>query len=477
MELLRKIEQEMTLHQLLKPEDSVVVAVSGGPDSVALLHILFLLSYKWRLKLVVAHVNHQFRGAESEGEAEQVRALAEQMGLPCEVGVIDVPAYIRETGDNPQNAAREKRYEFLRQTAHRYGAKKIALAHHADDQAETVLMRILRGSGLSGLSGIRQRRIVKNVELIRPLIRIYKSEVLMHCELYGLAYCEDSSNAERKYVRNQVRLDLMPQLLRYNPQLPQALNRLADLAGPEDDYMEGEAKRVFNDLAAAEAGGFRFSRGSFAGLHVALQRRLIKLILSYLAKDQGLFDYVMMELVRSAIVQVEPTTLTHQIGERIFFVREYDVIRFVSQSEASAESFHYIIRPEGGEWVLPGTGWRISAISGHDAGSAASSNEEDRPVIGRDEIWFDLDELQFPLTVRNRQAGDRMAISGLNGTKKVKDIFIDDKVPPRLRDRLPLVLDAQNRVLWLPGRRSAYAKPTAETTRTFRIRLDRGEQS
>ncbi|WP_409343903.1 tRNA lysidine(34) synthetase TilS [Paenibacillus sp. MBLB4367] len=476
MELVRKIEQEIVFQRLLEPEDSVVVAVSGGPDSVALLHILFLLSGEWRFRLVVAHVNHQFRGEESDREAEQVRELSQQLGLPCEIGVVDVPAYIRETGDNPQNAAREKRYEFLRQVAERYNASRIALAHHADDQAETVLMRILRGSGLSGLSGIHQRRIVKNVELIRPLLRIYKSEVLKHCELYGLAYSEDSSNAERKYMRNRVRLDLMPQLMQYNPQLPQALNRMADLAGTEDDYMEGEAKRAFDRLATAEAGGFHFLREAFAELHVALQRRLIKLILSYLAKDQGLSDFITMEWIRSAIMQAEPTTMTHQIGERIFFVREYEVIRF-TVNEAPAEGFHYIVRPEGGEWVLPGTGWRVSAISDEYACEAAPLRDERRLGPEKDEIRFDLDELQFPLTVRNRNAGDRMELSGLNGTKKVKDIFIDDKVPPRLRDRLPLVVDVLGRVLWMPGRRSAHAKPSAGTSRIFRIRLDRGDRS
>ena len=145
--------------------------------------------------------------------------------------MINVPHYIKETHMNGQAAARELRYEFLLEVADKYQASRIALAHHADDQAETILMRLIRGTGALGLTGIPIRRRVKNVELIRPLLRIYKSEVLQHCEQHGLGFCLDSSNAHNKYVRNQIRNELIPLLKQYNPQLPEALNRLADVIG------------------------------------------------------------------------------------------------------------------------------------------------------------------------------------------------------------------------------------------------------
>ncbi|WP_260115400.1 tRNA lysidine(34) synthetase TilS [Paenibacillus hexagrammi] len=159
--LAAKVELNIREHQLIKRGNAVVVAVSGGPDSVALLHILFVLSGKYDWKLIVGHVNHSFRGAESDAEADYVAGLAAELGLPCEVGVIDMPAYIEEHGANTQAAAREKRYEFLHGVAARYKADCIALAHHADDQAETILMRLLRGTGPSGLAGMSERRSEK----------------------------------------------------------------------------------------------------------------------------------------------------------------------------------------------------------------------------------------------------------------------------------------------------------------------------
>jgi tRNA(Ile)-lysidine synthase len=467
MELVNKVERLIEEEHLLDAEDSIVVAVSGGPDSVALLHILFLLAESKRWRLIVAHVNHQFRGEESDREAEFVESYARQLGLPFELGVLDVPQYIKETGLNGQVAARELRYDFLMRIAAQYQARHIALAHHADDQAETVLMRLVRGTGTLGLTGIPIRRVIKNVELIRPLLRIYKSEVLQHCQAHGLSFCLDSSNAQSKYVRNQIRHELIPLLKLYNPQLPEALNRLADVMELEDNYLKQEVDAAYQKLVVEAPNGIQLPRSEFALLHPALQRRLIKLILSYLAPNAGSFDFLTTEKVRSAIKQDMPTTLMLNLGADIIFTREYELMYFQTNSVVS-DGFHYIL--ESGDGLLELLdGMRLNYY-------VSESCEQKYPELSRtnESACFDLDALKFPLYVRNRQDGDRMEIRGLNGSKKVKDIFIDAKLPPRQRNQVPMIVDAAERILWIPGfRRSVHAIATSNTTRLLCMELHR----
>jgi tRNA(Ile)-lysidine synthase len=467
MVLVHKVDQLIRDEHLLDEEDSIVVAVSGGPDSMALLHILFLLAASRKWRLIVAHVNHQFRGEESDREAEFVAEYAKHLGLPFEIGVINVPRFIKESHMNGQAAARELRYDFLLHVADKYQARRIALAHHADDQAETLLMRLVRGTGTLGLTGIPIRRWIKNVELIRPLLRIYKSEVLQHCEQHGLSFCWDSSNAQHKYVRNQIRHELIPLLKQYNPQLPEALNRLADVMGLEDDYLKQEVDAAYQKLVVKAINGLQLPRSGFASLHPALQRRLIKLILSYLAPNASSFDFLTTEKVRFAIMQDTPTTLTLILGANIIFTREYEQMYFQLKSAVSS-GYHYCLESGEGQLELP-DGMLLSYF-------VSDVNERSHPKLSRshETAYFDLDLLSFPLDVRNRQDGDRMEIRGLNGSKKVKDIFIDAKLPLRLRNQVPLIVDAAKRVLWIPGfRRSVHAIASSTTTRLLCMELHR----
>jgi tRNA(Ile)-lysidine synthase len=469
MELVHKVKRLIEEEHLLDSEDSIVVAVSGGPDSVALLHILFLLAESKRWRLIVAHVNHQFRGEESDLEAEFVEKYAKQLGLPFELGVFDVPRYIEETRINGQAGARKLRYDFLMQVADRYQAQHIALAHQADDQAETLLMRLVRGTGTLGLTGIPIRRVIKNVELIRPLLRIYKSEVLQHCKEYNLSYCLDSSNAQSKYVRNHIRHELIPILKHYNPQLPEALNRLADVMEQEDNYLKQEVDAAYQKLVVEAPNGIQLPRSGFALMHPALQRRFIKLILSYLAPNASSFDFLTTEKVRFAIMQDTPTTLMLNLGANIIFTREYEQMYFQTNPVMSG-GFHYSIESEEGLLELP-DGMRLNYY-------VSDSCERKYPELSRtnESACFDLDVLKFPLYVRNRQDGDRMEIRGLNGSKKVKDIFIDAKLPPRQRNQVPMIVDASERILWIPGfRRSVHAIATSNTTRLLCMELHRNK--
>lgn len=469
MSLIARVEQRIGAVKLLNPGDVVVVAVSGGPDSVALLHVLFLLAPKYGWKLVVAHVNHQFRRKESAAEAAFVAELAARWELPCEIGNIDVPAYIKSTSMNAQAAARELRYEFLHQAADKYEAGSIALAHQADDQAETLLMRLLRGTGPSGLTGMPERRREKKVELVRPFLRIYKSEVVQYCRDHGLAYCQDSSNELRKYFRNQVRLDVMPLLKHYNEHLPESLNRLAEMMSAEEDYMESETSSIFADIVSADPSLCSFSRARFARLHVALQRRLIKLILNYLSSGVERVEFVKVEAVRSAILQEQTSNVSLNIFGDLTMVREYDGIRFQKPTMPSGAYIYPVAALEGGQLRVPEAGVQLS-FSVIDRESAPAGESCPEPAF-RQEAYFDLDQLQLPLFVRSRMAGDRFEPYGLNGSKKVKDMFIDAKIPPSRRETMPMLVDAAGRIIWIPGLRcSKHATVFPETKRLLYIK-------
>lgn len=473
MDLLLEVEKAIREQRLAEAGDRIVAAVSGGPDSMAMLHVLFLLADKLMIGLVVAHLNHGFRGAESEREAETVAAYAAKLGLPCEIGRIDMPAIIAETGMNAQAAARDRRYAFLHDTALRYGAGKIALAHHADDQAETVLMRFLRGTGPSGLAGIPVRRTEKKVELIRPLLRIYKSELERHCAEHGIPVCYDSSNGKRDYFRNEVRLDIVPFLRRYNDKLPETLNRLADLMRAEDEWMEAETARLFAELVRVERDGrstaCSLSANRFAVLHVALQRRLIKLILNYVFSGADLSDFTRIETIRAAILRQRGESLRLDLHDGLKLFREYDTVRFAA---ADSEAVPYVYGIDSTDTVLriPEAGMELEVrlIEGAEAALLLQKWN----IRRRDEAFFDFDHVSFPLTVRSRLPGDRMVPLGLKGTKKVKDMFIDEKVPLAERRRIPHVADAAGRILWIPGlRRSGHALVSEQTSRVLAMKV------
>ncbi|NHN35063.1 tRNA lysidine(34) synthetase TilS [Paenibacillus agricola] len=464
MDLLTKVEQTIKSEKLLEEGECIVVAVSGGPDSVALLHLLFALAERWHWRLVVAHLNHGFRGEESEEEALFVAGIAAQLGVTFEEAHLDVPAYIRATGTNPQVAARELRYGFLREIAHKHKAAAIVLAHHADDQAETLLMRLLRGTGPAGLVGIPVRRFEKDVELVRPLLRIYKSELLDYCHAHHFAFRMDSSNLDTKYFRNEVRLDLLPRLRQYNDQLPQSLNRLSVMMAAEQDFMDMQTRAIFKEGVLQESDFCEWSKKWFCGLHVALQRRLIKLILNCLDCEADSIDFMKLEQIRDAILGETSSNLSLHIGGNLVLAREYDRI-YLHNDVVPPKPYAYTLEQDMRVLAIEETGITVESIW---LERAPQQEQWAPPVHGQNAAWFDAEQLLFPLQVRSRQDGDRMRLLGMDGSKKVKDIFIDSKIPPSIRLKTPIVMDSQEQVIWLPGvRRSSHALVTAQTRFVF----------
>ncbi|OMF25281.1 tRNA lysidine(34) synthetase TilS [Paenibacillus sp. FSL H8-0548] len=468
MNLPNELEKMAAERGLWSSGDRIVVAVSGGPDSMALLHMLSVIAKESGLSIIAAHANHGFRIEESAHELLVVQAFAKQLGVICETTCLDMPSYIEETRMKGQAASRVRRYAFLHDVAAKHGASKIALAHHADDQAETVLMRVIRGTGLTGLAGILSKRREKNVELIRPLLRMNKSDLLRYCQEHQIPYCTDSSNNERYYFRNIIRLDILPYLSRHNPQLSQSLQRLAEVAGAEDEWMEKQTEALFAQLVKLSPDECEISCVDLLGLHVALQRRLIKLILSYLSKETENISFEQIETMRLAASTQAPATWRMDAGAGILCAREYGLMRWLRISHPTIHDMSDYALEAGldtASLTVEQSGWSFQFDY--------LASQDSRKPASRYEACFDVSKLSYPLIVRNRRPGDRIHVLGLNGSKKVQDMFVDEKIAPLKRELYPLLFDATGRLLWIPGiRRSNFALTELHTKDVLFIRAE-----
>ncbi len=459
---------------MLERGDRVIAAVSGGPDSVALLQILSMIANKYDLSVVVAHVNHGLRGKESDREEDFVRMLGQGRGIPSVSRKIDVAA-LRERGKSLEELCREVRYDFLKQVASDHGATKIALGHHLHDQAETVLINFLRGSGSEGLRGmlpVRERMI------IRPLLHIRRKEILAFLEKEGLSFMTDSSNGQDVYLRNRIRHHLMPLLKDvFNPRIEENLFRTAEIMRLTDDYLEGEAEGVLRKWGVCRQDGEKKIRVSeFLLLHEALQYRLMKMLLAWMSPSGRGIGY---NQVKSAVRLAQGRRVSGSIdlpGGMLLW-REYDLL-FVSlkksfqasgsddvAASATEERQHFCYPVE-----VP------CRITVKEAGMNITFQLVDAVPdcfpAGRGRIaYMDYEAICLPLAIRNINPGDRIQPLGMTGTKKVKSLFIDEKVPRRQRHCLPLVVDRRS-VLWIAGMRlSRRIGITDKTRRVLKVEI------
>lgn len=429
------------IQRSIQPNTSVVVAVSGGVDSMALLHALLTLRSSMNVTLIVAHANHGLRGAESDAEAALVQQVAEQHQLPYEQGDLDVKEHFHTTNGNLQEVARTKRYAFLLEVAEKWHAATIVLAHHADDQAETILLKLIRGVGLKGISGMAAQRRFGHVELVRPLLGIRKAELVAYCAQNDVPYLEDSSNRLDKYQRNAWRQLVAPLLDRFNPKWVDAVNRYAVIARAEEVWMDELTKQMLDTHFAFEDGEYKGYRSVFMQFPLALQRRLITLILSYLAKKPEAVSFDKVETVRLAILQPEPPQLQLHLSQDVRFVRAYDAITFTPFiAECEETTFHYQVDQWPTTISLPN-------------GAQLIFQTEERVGTEGFKLCLAVSTLALPLRVRNRQPGDRIALPGMSGRKLLKKLFIEQSIPQSERNQLPVVCDGLDRPLWIPGMR------------------------
>lgn len=461
--MLKKMKRTIDKFNMIAPGDKILVGVSGGPDSVALLHGLWSLREELRLELNVFHLNHMMRGKEAEEDALFVEELARRFDLPVIVERVDVPRLIREAKASAQEVAREVRYRRFYRAAEKVGAQKIALGHNLNDQAETVLMRLLRGAGTDGLAGIPP---VREGKIIRPLLEITRGEIEEYLAQQGLSARLDRSNRKTRYLRNRIRMRLIPLLEKdYNPRVVELLARLAEQAREEAGFLEGAAREAYRRLAREEAADGATGRAgvhlSLAGLRLepmAIQRRVVRAALSRAKGDIRRVDFRHVEQVLE-LARVGRVEATLDLPGGIKARRTYTdlVIELeppgsagpgAGPGEPAAPGEVYTLQVPG-LTALPAWGLTMQAelLPGHQAGDMPSAQDPRSPVA-----HLDFHRLSLPLKVRARRPGDRFQPLGLRGSKKLKDFFIDLKVPRRERDHIPLVVSGEDEdIVWVVG--------------------------
>jgi tRNA(Ile)-lysidine synthase len=467
--LPRRVLDFTRQHDLVSEGAPLVVAVSGGPDSLCLLHVLVALRQQLGVDIRVAHLNHGLRGAESNADAEYVAGVAGKLGLPATVETRDVPTYRRTHRLSPEEAAREVRYAFLAEVAHSCGADTVAVGHTADDQIETILMHLIRGSGLSGLRGMRPRSIRRprggsELAVIRPLLETERAETESYCAAKGLSPRMDSSNQLPDPLRNQVRLQLLPQLREYNADIEAALLRAARAADADLVYIEEQVSGLWGDVVAEITDGISIDRAKFAGLHPSLRRHLLRSALQRLLGDLRDIEVVHIDSMVSAMSKPAGKRIT--IARAVMLHVGYDQGLLTTQRHVTCP-----LPPLDGERPLkvPGEtligGWRVTTRIAEHA-DAQGQEDEFRACL-------DFDVTGDRLTVRGRRRGERFQPLGVDYEKKLQDFMVDAKIPRDWRDRVPLVCSPQH-IVWVAGWRIDHrARVTPATKRVLSLEFER----
>ena len=450
-----RLLEEHTLKQLrgidvLRPGDLLVVAVSGGSDSVALLHLLAAVAAELELRLCAVYVDHGLRPDESAAEAELVKKLASQLQIDFRTGSVAVREYSDARGLSLEAAARQLRYEFLERVAGELDAVAIAVAHTADDQAEEVLLRLMRGAGRNGLAGMA---VVNYRGVIRPLLQVTKDQLLDYLGEQNILFLEDSSNAERDFLRNRVRLDLLPYLEEnFNPAIRQTLLRTADILGSEDELLDKLARNLYHQAVsgAEESETLRADIKVILAGHPALGRRVIERILVELG-GQPSFQHIdsLLELAASGGNGKEL-----HLAEGLRVVKRAGALEFSYPAGRNRHRASLVAsRKLSFEKIIAGPGnWPIEELG------VTLQVEVVEQIPGRDELrrraadYLAMTELVFPLTVRSARPGDRFHPLGGPGSRKVADFLSDCKVARENRSRVPVLEDGE-RIIALLGLR------------------------
>lgn len=462
--MLQKVRETIARHAMLEQGERLIVAVSGGPDSVALLKALTLIAPEYRLRLVVAHLNHGLRGIEADEDEAFVRLLSHRMHIECVCETTDIAA-IKKSGKSLEELCREQRYAFLKKVAVDCGATKIALGHHLQDQSETVLMNLIRGSGAEGLRGMMP---VREGLIIRPMLQVAQQEILFFLAEMGLSFRTDSSNALDCHLRNRIRRHLVPLLKEgYNPRIEENISRTADIMRLDDDYLATKVEAWLSHRAiSGQNGEKRLLQAEFLKLHAALQQRVIKNLLTRMSRSgQGIsYKHIQAAL---ALARGSHGSGSLNFPGGVLLRREYQTIIFSRPTDPSALSpgrgivgnikFCYPVN-------IPG---RIEVKEAGLSIDVAFVAKPDHTVVaeaGTRYAYLDYKATYPPLVIRNVIPGDRMQPLGMSGQKKLKALFIDAKVPRAMRHLLPLLADQQS-VLWVAGLRINSRVSVTENTR------------
>jgi tRNA(Ile)-lysidine synthase len=479
MDVVEQVRETIRRYDLFTSGETVVVGVSGGPDSLTLLHVLLRLRDELGIALHVAHLDHAMR-PESPEDARFVKELAEAWGLPVTVARRDVPALAREWRLAPEEAARRARYEFLAEVAHQVQARTVAVAHNADDQVETVLMHLLRGSGLAGLRGMQPLSPYpypvpgrERLRLVRPLLEVPRPAIEAYCREHGLQPRFDRSNLDTTFFRNRLRHELIPTLETYNPGIREILRRTARVIADDYDYLRRERDRAWEQVVRREDDAFVFDLARWKRLHPSLKRGLLRKAVHLLRPEVRDITWTHIENAL-AVADEKPPGSEATLPAGLALFKSYDSF---AVGEKPPVPDWPLLESDGlplqvpGVTPLPNSDWQVTAdVFPRSALTDAELHDPDP--------WHSVMDAAVAgerLFLRRRRPGDVFHPLGMGGhTKSVAEFMIGARIPVHVRDRLPLVVDAKDEIVWLPGwRLDERVRITEATKQVLRLRFEK----
>jgi tRNA(Ile)-lysidine synthase len=466
MSMLQSVTEFIEKHQLLPTSGEIIVAVSGGADSLCLLHLLHRLCGPGKrypeLRLHAAHLNHKVRGEESQRDADAVAGIAATWGIPCTVGAIDVPALARKEHRSLEDAARVARYRFLRQVAH---GQPIAVAHHAGDQVETLLLHWMRGSGLAGMVGMLPRQ----QDILRPLLEVSHADTVAYCQRHAIVPLEDLSNTDPRFLRNRIRHELLPLLQSLNPGIQETLLRNAGVIRLDVEWIEAQVDACWPLVVTAEQDEcIQLNAHALLELPLSLQRHLLRRVTARLSDGQSSLQarhYALLEQLLCHEDDGQERRLDLPSGLRITYdfnhvLFERPNIHTTKPSLAGViHTQEAVVLPVPGCVEVPETPWMVIAepVSEEVMREVRQTIlRDDWPEVWRllsstrDNVYIDSDVAGSDLLVRARRPGDRIQPLGMTHEKKVQDILVDNHIARSERITIPLIF-SQSHCIWLAG--------------------------
>ncbi len=453
-----KVLNYINENRMIENGQNIVVGVSGGADSMCLLDILASLQGDLGLSLLVVHIHHGIRGQSADRDAQFVKIYCQERNIPCVVKRYDVPALATQWGMSHEEAGRRVRYEAFDEALRSMGDEargSIAVAHNADDNAETVLLNMFRGSGLKGMTGIRPVRD----SIIRPILCLTRDEIETYNKEHNISYVQDETNFTEEYTRNKIRLGLLPRIKDINPRAGEHINKTAEALSLVDDYMECQAREAYQELVTADETGEKLyiEVDGFANLHRAMQLEVVKRCIYNVA---GRAKDITKQHIDSVLALFQMT-----VGRRVSLpydmvaLRQYDSVWVCKASELDCQSKDdEIVDIHGpGQYhiTLAGQSLKLTVVEDTFSSEIFEENQYTK--------WIDCDIMKCDLQVRTRRDGDYIVIDDRGSRKKLKDFFIDKKIPKEDRDAILVVADG-SQIVWVIGHRLSGAYKVSESS-------------
>ena len=461
-------------HRLIEQDTCLLVALSGGPDSMCMLDVLLKLRGELRIQLHIAHLNHQLRGSDSDSDARFIDRLARQLGIPATLATGDVTGYRREKHLSLEEAAREVRYAFLAEAAYSLGTDRVAVGHTSSDNIETVIMHLVRGTGTAGLVGlkplVKQRSAGSELTVVRPLLSVSRAETAEYCREHKLAVRIDSSNLALSSMRNRIRHELLPILTTYNPGIEQAILRLSRIASDDIDFLAIEGKKLWRRIVHIHQGIILLDRKEFLEIHPALKRYLLRMACNKLLGNLKDIETRHIEMIIDSLEK--PAGKILNLPRGLKFLIDYQRYLLGKDPESLSP-----LPPLNGIWQLniPGQstlpGWMVKA---EFLDRKQVKMERDNPFCA----FLDLDSAGNRLLVRTRRSADRFQPLGMDKQKKLGKFMIDARIPAAWRNYIPLVC-CDDQILWVVGWRiNDRYRVTKKTKRILNLEFEKtGQES